>query len=130
MPVVAFADVVEAVILGRRAFNALRSEDARVLDGIAAMAHPVAGEAGGRARGVVLLETIAPEHLTTDTENKLALLARELAHALVARGTTDLIEAANADGEIVVNDSQRSEMADEEPGMPKRMGLFQRFGRA
>ncbi len=122
----ALTPVAEAVIVSRRTLCALRAEDAVILDGIAAMAAPLIAEPGGRVLGVLVLDAITPERLTTDTENRLKLLAREVAHALALRGFEDLVD--------VVEHSPYSEVAAADAGVvepaPRRVGLLQRFGRA
>ena len=124
--------VVEAVIASRRTLCALRGDEAAILDGIAAMAAPLIAEPGGRVLGVVVLDAIAPERLTGDTENRLKLLAREVAHALALRGYEDLLEAV--DGSAYTRPEPLgpapTEDSAEVAAMPRRAGLFQRFGRA
>jgi polysaccharide biosynthesis protein PelD len=124
------APVLDAVIASRRTLNALRADDAVIVDGIAAMAAPLIAEPGGRVLGVLVLDAIAPERLTVDTENRLKLLAREIAHALALRGFDDLIEAAEPGPQSGRPDVERNSDADAAEAVPRRAGIFQRFGRA
>jgi polysaccharide biosynthesis protein PelD len=126
----ALAPIVDAVISSRRGLSALRPDEAALFDGVAAMAVPLATEPGGRVVGVIVLETVAPERLTIDTENRLRLFARETAHALALRGFDDLIEAAAGDARLTQPNADRAlEPAGAEAGV-RRLGLFQRLGRA
>lgn len=126
----ALAPIVDAVIVSRRSLSALRAEDAAIVDGIAAMAAPLIAEPGGRVLGVLVLDMLAPERLTVDTENRLKLLAREIAHALALRGFEDLIEAVEHSPQSELPVLERAAGADAPEIALRRTGLLQRFGRA
>ena len=138
LPAAALAGLLDRTIEGRRALSALDPQDAAELDGLVAMAVPVSTAIAeprsgdtqmGRAAGVLLLAGLAPEHLTTDTENRLALLAREIGQALAVRGYEDLVEQADRSRYIL-----RTTTPEVATGSPdtaaRRIGLFPRFGRA
>ena len=124
------APVVDAVIVSRRSLNALRADDASIVDGIAAMAAPLIAEPGGRVLGVLVLDSIAPERLTVDTENRLKLLAREVAHALAMRGFEDLIGAVEHSPQSQMPADERAREVDAVEIAPRRVGLLHRIGRA
>lgn len=146
----AFLTLAEKVAAGRRLLSALNAEDAAVLEGICAMAVPVGRAAAGlaltgqeprlvdtrsldgrgRATGILLLESVPPERLTVDTENRLALLGREITHMLSMAGSDDLIEETEPGHLISLPASEPAATPlDAEPAA-RRVGLFQRFGRA
>lgn len=131
--------LLEALTGGGSALNADRPDDARTLDGLAALAvpfgEPVPRVAGLRPRlaGALLLDGIAPDKLSIDTEHRLELLAREIGQALAARGSEDLVEGAGESNWIVPRDAVVSDSADEagtDPQPPRRIGVIARFGRA
>lgn len=122
--------IIEAVMIHRRTLNATRLDDARVADGVAAMAAPVSIEPSGRTLGVLVLDRLPPEKLTSDTEKRLDLFAREIAFALSRRGYDDLIERADPGSSILASDGLRVSETGGSEGAGRRLGLLQRFGRA
>jgi hypothetical protein len=142
----AFVLLLDKVMAGRRALSAQNVDDAIALDGLAAMALPLAMTVAGsgpdgaeptsRIIGVLLVETLPPERLNVDTENRLEVLAREVSQALASRGYDDLIEAATPIARIGLSradaawqDQPGENTASTEPAA-RRIGLFPRFGRA
>lgn len=122
-----------------RALSATRLDDARLLDGVAAMALPLRiavdnprrdTDPDGRERcnAALLLEGIDAAHLTADVESRLDLLKREIAGALTAQTVEQLASAAGADARIDL--ASREMGPDDAEGGGRRLGIFPRFGRA
>ena len=144
--------LLETVVAGQQALNALNRDDAASLDGVAAMAIPLTGaplftsEASGadakafeasafEARqpllGALLLDGLPVERLTIDTQNRLELLQREVVQALTARGVDDLIDAAGPSAHIDLGRADPHATAPSAGGSQgRRLGIFPRFGRA
>lgn len=117
---------------------ATRIEDARLLDGVAAMALPlritvdtsrrdVDPDGNGRFNGALLLEGIDAAHLTADVECRLDLLKREIAIALSAQTVDHLASAADGDARI---DLSTHDTGRDGPESGRKLGIFPRFGRA
>jgi hypothetical protein len=150
----ALGQVLERSVSARQALSAQRPQDAAILDGLAAMVIPLwiqapdargadgrsaeprsadsrSADYKGRIAGVLLVDSLRPDRLTMDTENRLSLLAREISHALGERGWDDLLETADDQQRIdlVPVGQAEPETTGSDVGA-RRIGIFPRFGRA